>query len=282
MSLAENVARAEDQRDDERIATKYRNTTVLELEPTDAARSVPAVQNGGTVALAENSPAAIMMAAMSKGVSLADMRAMLDLQREWEAGEARKAFHEALARFKAEFLEITKRKRVTFETRDGGETSYSHAELSDVVEIVGPALARCGFSYRWDVQQAPGNVTVTCILAHSKGHSETVTMSGPPDASGKKNSIQQIASTVTYLQRYTLKAITGVAEKGQDDDGAAAGASDSEPVLDQWRAIAMHGEAALKKHYEKNVPTEDFWRQNGPALRACAKKADADAKGGAQ
>ena len=36
--------------------------------------------------------------------------------------------------------------------------------------------------------------------------------------SGSKNSIQAVGSTVTYLQRYTLLAVTGLAAKGQDSD----------------------------------------------------------------
>jgi hypothetical protein len=48
-----------------------------------------------------------------------------------------------------------------------------------------------------------------------------VTMQAGKDESGKKNAIQQVASTNTYLQRYTFLAITGLATKGQDDDGAA-------------------------------------------------------------
>lgn len=195
----------------------------LDLEPTETARSVPVVQQGGAVALADNSPAAMFLRAMERGATAEQIEKMMDLQDRFEAKEAEKAANEALAAFKAEFIEIIKRKQVAFTTRDGDTTSYKHAELSDVVDAVGPALARHGFSYRWDVQQGKGEVTVTCILKHAKGHSESVTMSAPPDASGKKNSIQQIASTVSYLQRYTLKAITGVAEKGQDDDGAAAG-----------------------------------------------------------
>jgi hypothetical protein len=247
----------------------------LELEPVDTARSVPAVQQANAVALADNSPASMMLKAMSQGASLEQVEKMMDLQDRWERREAEKAANEALSAFKAEFVEILKRKRVSFTTRDGETTSYKHAELSDVVDAVGPALARHGFSYRWDVKQDKNEVTVTCILKHSKGHSESVTMSAPPDASGKKNSIQQIASAVSYLQRYTLKAITGVAEKGQDDDGAGAGGGDPyADLLDSFRAAAMEGTAALRKRYESDPPPDEFWSQHARPLKAAARKAD--------
>jgi len=46
-------------------------------------------------------------------------------------------------------------------------------------------------------------------------------MSGPPDDSGKKNPLQQIKSTVTYLKISTLEAACGLAstDASADDDG---------------------------------------------------------------
>jgi hypothetical protein len=65
-------------------------------------------------------------------------------------------------------------------------------------------------------------ISVTCILSHRDGHSEETTLSGPPDASGNKNAIQAIGSTLTYLQRYSLVQALGLAA-ANDDDGRAAG-----------------------------------------------------------
>jgi len=93
---------------------------------------------------------------------------------------------------------------------------------------VGPALSKHGFAWSYDIDQQVDWISVTCTLKHRRGHRESVTLGGPPDDSGQKNRLQSIGSTITYLQRYTLKAITGVAEKGQDDDGrgGAGGAQD--------------------------------------------------------
>lgn len=178
-----------------------------------------------------NSPMGMMLAAVKSGATLDQVEKMMDLQERWEANEARKAYVAAMAAFKAEPITIIKAKQVSFTTRDGDKTSYSHAELSDVTEAIGPAMAKHDLSFRWNVRQADDSrISVDCIITHVQGHSETVTMSGSPDASGKKNAIQQSASTVTYLQRYTLLAATGLSTKGQDDDGTAAGAA----LLDGW------------------------------------------------
>lgn len=248
---------------------------VLELEPQQAAQ-VPVVQQTG--GLVDSSPAGMMMTALSRGMSPADVREMLALQREWRADEARNAFNEALAKFKAEAVTILKNKFVGYETNDGQKVGYHHAELFDVVAAVGPALSRHGLGHRWDVKQTKDWITVTCILKHSLGHSESCEMGGPPDNSGKKNPIQQIASTVSYLQRYTLKAICGVAEGGEDDDGKGGPEEvPADELLDAWRAEALKGEKALRAYYEANTPTDEFWSQHKVTLKEAARKADADA-----
>lgn len=167
-----------------------------------------------------NSPMGMMMAAMKQGATLDQVEKMMDLQERWEHREAEKAFNDALAAFKAEAVEIIKRKAVDF-TSQKGRTHYKHAELSDVVEAVGPALSKHGFAWSWKTEQNSGSIRVTCILKHRQGHSDSVSLESGADQSGNKNSIQAIASTITYLQRHTLKAITGVSEKGDDTDGVA-------------------------------------------------------------
>jgi hypothetical protein len=231
---------------------------------------LPAVREQQAVALSQNSPAAIMMQALSSGVDLAQVEKMMDLQDRWEQREAEKAFNEALSSFRGEAIEVLKRKQVSFTTRDGETTSYKHAELSDVVDAVSPALAKHGFSYRWDVKQQKDWISVTCVLKHSKGHSEQVEMGGPPDASGKKNPIQQIVSTTTYLQRHTLKAITGIAEKGDDDDGRGG---ETDAALEA-ASNALHDN--LLARLEKTTTDEQaaaLWAEGSKAL-ADAKRRD--------
>ena len=63
---------------------------------------------------------------------------------------------------------------------------------------------------------------MTCVLSHRDGYSEETTLTAGADDSGKKNSIQAIGSTTTYLQRYTLKLALGLATQDRDDDGASS------------------------------------------------------------
>ena len=100
-----------------------------------------------------------------------------------------------------------------------GKTSYKHAGLDNASELIGTALAAHGISHRWNVEQDGANIKVTCILTHALGHSEQVSMTAQADNSGSKNSIQAVGSAVSYLQRYTLFAASGIAPKNVDDDG---------------------------------------------------------------
>lgn len=172
---------------------------------------------------AVTTPTDLLAMAVRQGADLDKLEKLMELKARWEADEARKAFTAAMTRFKAEPISIMKAKHVEFKTREGDVTSYNHAELSDITDAIGPALAKHKLSYRWNIRQDGPKIAIDCILTHVRGHSEQVTMSAPPDASGRKNAIQQVASTTTYLQRYTLLALTGMSTKGMDDDGRASG-----------------------------------------------------------
>ena len=104
----------------------------------------------------------------------------------------------------------------------GGETSYQHEDLGEIARVVAPILAKHGLSYRFrTTSEINQPVSVTCIVSHRAGHTEDNTLVAGADNSGKKNVIQAIGSTITYLQRYTLKAALGLAA-ATDDDGAKA------------------------------------------------------------
>jgi len=185
------------------------------------------------VAATPATPADMVIYAMQNGGTIEQVREMMQLQREWEADQARKAYVSDMAEFKKNPPEIIKDKQVAF-----SGTQYMHATLGAVTEAIVVGLARHGFSHRWDTAQANNVIEVTCILTHKLGHSERTTLTGAKDDSGKKNQIQQVASTITYLQRYTLLAATGVATKDQSDDDGRAAELDT-TLADNWIAKAQ-------------------------------------------
>lgn len=171
-------------------------------------QEVATSDSGGLMRLIER-------ATLDPGFDVAKLEKLLDVKERWEATEARKAFIVASAEFRAEAPTLLKNKHVSF-----GNTKYDHATLDSIADALAPVLGKFGLTYRWETGQAEGAISVGCIMTHILGHSETVTLLAPPDQSGGKNNIQAVASTVSYLQRYTLLAITGLATADMDDDGA--------------------------------------------------------------
>ncbi len=161
--------------------------------------------------------AAMLLQKADGKIDVGQLEALLKVQMQYEANEAKKAYVVAMAAFKADPPEIFKDKTVSF-----GQTSYSHATLSNVTALINKALSGHGLTASWVTSQENGSVKVTCKITHVFGHSEETCLSAAPDKSGSKNDIQAIGSTVTYLQRYTLLALTGLATSEQDDDGKGA------------------------------------------------------------
>jgi uncharacterized protein YecA (UPF0149 family) len=164
------------------------------------------------------SPSELMMRAIEKNIKPEDIRQMMDLQIQWEKNQARKAYFAAMASFKAHPLEIEKDKHVKFTTQKG-VTEYDHATLGNVTKQINSTLSQYGLSAAWDLAQDKNQVTVTCRISHALGHSESTSLTAGLDDSGGKNVIQQLGSTISYLERYTIMALTGTASKDQDDDG---------------------------------------------------------------
>lgn len=220
-------------------------------------------QENTAVAQAQVTPMALIERAMQSGASMEQLEKLLDLQERWEKNEARKAFAAAMVEFKKEPITINKNKGVSYDSRDGSsKTEYRHATLDHVCEEIIVALNKHGIAHSWRPETVEGKVRVTCILRHQLGHEESVTLDAPPDDSGKKNKIQAVGSTITYLERYSLLAVTGLAVKGQDDDGAgSSGLSDSAYADHETNIESAADPAAL----------EDAWAK---AAEACEKAKD--------
>jgi len=75
-----------------------------------------------------NSPAEMITMAVQGGANLDNLAKLLDIQERWEANEAKKAYHKAMAEFKANPPKIDKDKKVSFSTSTG-KTSYNHPRL---------------------------------------------------------------------------------------------------------------------------------------------------------
>lgn len=204
------------------------------------AESKDAVDNDQKVLPAENNNSRALMTgksdsmamismALEKGADTQQLQMLMDLRDREAAFQAKNAFTAAMADFKKNAPELVKDTKVSYST-DRGDTEYHHVSLHQASSKIAEALSKVGISHRWDIDQPPGGaITVTCILTHEFGHSESTPMTSLADSSGGKNSIQAIASAITYMQRYTLLAAVGLAAAAQDNDALVA-KPDKKPI----------------------------------------------------
>lgn len=155
-------------------------------------------------------PADLLAMAVSQDADMDKLEKLMALQERWEANEARKAYVRAMSEFRAKCPTIDR-------SRTGHNSKY--AGLAETLEAVNDLLSKCGLSHAWITKQEASMIVVTCCVTHTQGHKECTTMSAEPDTSGSKNSNQAIGSTLSYLERYTLYAILGLASREMDDDG---------------------------------------------------------------
>jgi hypothetical protein len=198
-------------------------------------------------------PISIVQTAIEKGITGADLKEIMDLQERWEANQARKAFDIAMANAQAEIPTIVKNRLVHFEAKNGGkDTSYRHEDLAEIVQTIRPILHKHGLAHRFRTHQDMQNgglITVTCIIT-GHGHREETPLSSGPDQNGSgMNNLQRIASAVTYLERYTLKAALGLAASHDDD------AQGTTAEVGTITALQLQELEALAEEVDANITT---------------------------
>lgn len=103
-----------------------------------------------------------------------------------------------------------------------------YADLAEVLNTVRPVLARNGIGILQSTEFDGAKVSVTTALAHTSGGVVTAVASCVP----AKTDAQGIGAATTYLRRYSLAAMAGVAQ--EDDDGnAAAHGGKPAPIVHQ-------------------------------------------------
>jgi hypothetical protein len=214
-------------------------------------------------------PMDLMERAIATGADPVVLEKLMMLHERWEASRAHKAYAAAIADAKAEFKKITKSRSVDFSTTRG-RTNYRFEDMNDIAGAIDEPLSKHGLSYRWrtvsDMQKSIH--TVTCIISHRDGYSEENSLTAVSDNTGNKNNIQAVGSTVTYLQRYTLKSALGLTVSDDDD---ARGAGD--PISSGTKAIkeALATRAPIVVPAE--VPYEEPYQMEPPDAGADSTQA---------
>jgi len=180
-----------------------------------------------TVALKQDAPtgadsllALVERAASDPSVDVDKMDRLLSMYERMQAERARLAYVDVMAAMQPELPEIPERGAIR--NRQGQVQSH-YALWEDIVSEIKPILARYGFALSFRVEQTADAITVTGVLSHVEGHTESTSISLPADTTGSKNAVQAVASSISYGQRYAATALLNLTSRGEDDDGQAAG-----------------------------------------------------------
>ena len=120
----------------------------------------------------------------------------------------------ALAKAQAAFPSISRDRTVTVRMKTGGSYTFAYAPLDTVLAAVRGPLAANGLA----VSQLLDGGDLVTLLLHESGESLSGRWTLPPH-----QDIQGLGSAVTYLRRYALQALLGIASEEDDDGNASAG-----------------------------------------------------------
>lgn len=120
----------------------------------------------------------------------------------------------ALAKAQTDFPTVTRDKKVTVTTKSGGSYSFTYAPLDAILNAVRGPLSANGLV----IVQMIDDGALETTLIHESGASLTGRV-GLPDTSD----IQALGSAVTYLRRYAIQAMLGIAAEDDDDGNRAVG-----------------------------------------------------------
>lgn len=239
----------------------------------------------------EQLQAALELQVRADNHQLEMMRERRRMDEEDRARNAVLAFRSDFAAFRGENIVIPKSKFV-----DRGKAgSFNQAEYGTAMKMLSPALSKHGFSLRhsevfgskpWTTEGVTNDIPwvyVVCYLEHKDGHSESLSLEGPPGDMTANTPVQNMQVTASYLKRQSSLAITGTATADEDDenklkrkgaaDDAQTGALDD--LLQQGKDEALNGLAALNAWWGKLKPRERTDLQSEfAALRRGAVAAD--------
>jgi len=159
-------------------------------------------------------------------------------------------FAVALAKAQGSF-EAPKKTKCVVVKGDRGEFTYYYADLADCLGMALPILSKNGLSVMQSVSNNSSGLSVDTTILHESGQYLRGSMS-MSIADGRMTAAQKIGATITYLRRYHLTAMLGIASEEDSDDNTGDGAGSRDHSGDK------QGKKKTEKKPEgKNEPPED-------------------------
>lgn len=101
-----------------------------------------------------------------------------------------------------------------------------YADLAEVLNTARPVFADNGLSIMQFPSYAEGICHVETVLTHKSGE----WVSGTASCRVTKDDAQGVGSAITYLRRYSLAAVAGIAQEDDDAEGAVGRPSNGQGV----------------------------------------------------
>ena len=164
----------------------------------------------------------IAEAARNPDTNIANLEALLKMQREVLADQAKLSFTRALWRLKKDLPHISKDGTIDL----GVKGKMKFARWEDMAKVVEPLMDREGFTLSFDTEERNrdgGGSVIVGELTHIDGFSKKARFSLPLDTGPGRNNLQAAGSTLSYGKRYVAEMLLNIVRKGEDDDGVAGG-----------------------------------------------------------
>lgn len=127
----------------------------------------------------------------------------------------------ALAAAQSDFPAIERTRDVRVQTKTGGSYTFAYAPLDAIVSKVQPVLKKHALSFSQLLDNVDGKPALRTSLLHEGG--EVIEGVCPLPINGEHLSAQEFGSLVTYMRRYALVALLGIATEEDDDGNHASG-----------------------------------------------------------
>jgi hypothetical protein len=164
----------------------------------------------------------IATAVMDPRCDVEKMRALLDMQRDIEDRDSKKAFTRAFNALQADLPVINKDGKID---HGEGTTAKGNQKLKtrfatypNLNRVVGPLMKRHGFTFSTSMEPDPsGAMIAISTLSHVEGDSRKTHFRLTADTTGSKNNQQGWGSSQQYGMRYNMIALLNIVTEARDD-----------------------------------------------------------------
>jgi hypothetical protein len=157
---------------------------------------------------------------------------LLDAQAKHDRMEARKSYNAGMPGFRRDLKPAQK-------TGKNTHLRTTYATFDDILQSASGPLANNGFNIEFTQSQEGNSISVTARVTHAEGHSEQTTLSAVIEGNKGINSLQAMGLTISYLKRYTMAALLGIATEENDGQADAPPAIEMITESDQSNLIAV-------------------------------------------